>query len=229
MKRITMPKVQKYTSITLVRHGQTDWNALSGDSLKSFLDLNNDDIKLQIEENLQSHLNEIGKTESIRAADQLKIESFDQVLCSPTQRAKETCAYLLTHHPQINIKYDDRFNETNLRDFLADHELVEMQNINWSNKILEMSFADEVLHRISEKISLFINQIISEYAFQHILIVSHGSLIQHIKFVLEKIYINKNSIHFYPKTKNCQITKYRIDNPNEKAIKLFDSWSFDSL
>jgi broad specificity phosphatase PhoE len=70
--------------VFLVRHGETEWNAI--DRLLSFTDL---------------ELNERGREQARRLGTELGAERmvFDRVLCSPLRRATETAALLLASSP----------------------------------------------------------------------------------------------------------------------------------
>ena len=77
----------------IVRHGQTDWNAIR-----------------MLQGNTDIPLNDVGRQMARDAAAQLEGIHLDVCYCSPLVRAKET-AQLLLEGRDIPIIYDDRIRE----------------------------------------------------------------------------------------------------------------------
>ena len=73
------------TTICLVRHGQTDWNALG---------------KLQGQTDIP--LNELGKIQARQCGEFLSEEDWDVIISSPLKRARET-AEIISNYIEVPV------------------------------------------------------------------------------------------------------------------------------
>ena len=79
--------------ILVIRHGQTDWNALG---------------KLQGKTDIQ--LNDIGRQQAKETIKLIKDENIDVIITSPLKRAKET-AEIINKNFEVTIIEDNRLIE----------------------------------------------------------------------------------------------------------------------
>lgn len=89
--------------IYFVRHGATDWN----DHVNA---AGEKDPKLQGRAEIM--LNEHGREQARKMAQELQGVQFDRVICSPLKRARQTCA--LIYQGKVPVEIDERLIE---RDF----------------------------------------------------------------------------------------------------------------
>lgn len=83
--------------ITVVRHGQTNYNVAG---------LHNSDPSIDV------HLTDAGIDEAKRIAEELKNEPFDALFVSELPRTKQTADYINKYH-KLPIKVDARLNDIN--------------------------------------------------------------------------------------------------------------------
>ena len=79
----------------IVRHGKTDWNALS---------------KIQGQSNIE--LNEIGIKQAEEVRYKIEQKNIDLIICSPLDRTKQT-AEIINKNLKLPIKYNDNLKERN--------------------------------------------------------------------------------------------------------------------
>jgi broad specificity phosphatase PhoE len=92
--------------IYFVRHGLTDWNEYVDETGKI-------NPKCQGRTNIPLNKNGIAQAESLR--NQLSNVKFDKVLCSPLDRAKQTCEIILGSLE--NVVIDERLIERSFGEF----------------------------------------------------------------------------------------------------------------
>lgn len=172
----------------LIRHGQTEWNALKKVQGKA-------DIKL----------NEKGIKQAKDVKDKLKDEQIDLILCSPLIRAVET-ANIINGDRDIPILIDERLSE---RDF---GEFEGMSNTDfdyesfWSYKQnIEYQKAENI-REFFQRVYSFLDDIHLKYKNKRILLVAHGGISIPVYCYFNGI-PNKDTLLGLA-LENCEVAKY---------------------
>ncbi|TWT27137.1 histidine phosphatase family protein [Planomicrobium sp. CPCC 101110] len=146
------------TTIGLVRHGITEWNLLG-------IAQGSSDIPL----------NETGRQQAAALAERLASEKWDMVVSSDLLRAKET-AQIIADRLKLPVSFaDPRIREINGGQIegTTEEERVQKWGENWRSLDLGMESAEDAAKRSVE----FLEDILSNYKGNRVLLVSHGGLI----------------------------------------------------
>ena len=136
-----------------LRHGETQWNK--------------DKI---CQGQMDSQLNDTGRAQAAKAAEALKNEPIDRIVCSPLSRARHTAETVAKYH-DLDIQFDDDLMEVHL----GDHQgkpLGDWANDFWAGNYAPpngetfQQFCDRVWAAMQRAIALGPNT----------LIVAHGGL-----------------------------------------------------
>ena len=141
------------TTLLLVRHGETDWNA---------------------EGRLQGHtdrpLNDFGRRQARRLADELAAEEFDAIYASDLARARET-AEIVGEHLRLPV--------------LLDPDLREKDWGNWEGLTSTERFGIELVGESAEQHTRRVLSALGRIAGQHpsgrILVVTHGGSMRRVQ------------------------------------------------
>ncbi|UYO36441.1 histidine phosphatase family protein [Bacillus zhangzhouensis] len=142
------------TTICLVRHGETDWNAAK-----------------RIQGRTDIPLNNTGKWQAEQTGLYLKNNHWDVVISSPLTRAKET-AHLILNHVHAPLVIMDDFIERDYGD-AEGMSFEERQKLFPDKQYPNMESLETVQNRMLEGIE----KVRSAYPDQHVLIVAHGAAI----------------------------------------------------
>ncbi|MBU8725169.1 MULTISPECIES: histidine phosphatase family protein [Bacillus] len=142
------------TTICLVRHGETDWNAAK-----------------RIQGRTDIPLNDTGKWQAEQTGLYLKDAHWDVVISSPLTRAKET-AHLILKHVDAPLVLMDDFIERDYGD--AEGMSFEERQKLFPNKQYPNM---EPLETIQDRILEGIEKVRAAYPNQQVLIVAHGAAI----------------------------------------------------
>ena len=148
--------------IYFVRHGSTDWN-LNKDA--------NGNIVPRCQGWADIPINEVGKGQAQKIAEELKNIKFDKVFCSPLTRAKQTCE-IITRLP---YEIDNRIIERNFGEFegLMHHEFDFKGFLNPKNDGTYISAED--VEPFMQRVFSFLDKL-KKYKNKNILVVSHGAV-----------------------------------------------------
>lgn len=176
--------------ITLVRHGQTDYNknrTLVGTKNVS--------------------LNDCGRKESQELKKKIKDNHYDICFCSPLIRAMETAMILVGE--RVEIIRDDRLIERNIGDF-------EEKNIGeydydkyWDYNVNSGDNNVEKIQDLYLRINDFLNYIENKYKDKEIIIVSHLATTKMLYYILNKKDFKNKIINYH--IKNCEIEEIEIN------------------
>lgn len=142
------------TTICLVRHGETDWNAAK-----------------RIQGRTHIPLNDTGKWQAEQTGLYLKDAHWDVVISSPLTRAKET-AHLILKHVDAPLVLMDDFIERDYGD--AEGMSFEERQKLFPNKQYPNM---EPLETIQDRMVEGIEKVRAAYPNQQVLIVAHGAAI----------------------------------------------------
>lgn len=197
------------TILTLVRHGETDWNA-SG-KFQGCKDIN---------------LSKVGilQAEYLRKRFENK---FDYIYTSPLKRAMQT-AEIITENNKIKPIIELELREINFGDWegltIKEIETNYPENfIEWRNDELDgpMCGGDLSLKRASLRAEKAILEIVKNHQGKHIIIVAHGGI---IKAGLIGIFAWKMTMYHKMVLGNTSVSKIAFDdNFNPTLITLNDT------
>lgn len=142
------------TTICLVRHGETDWNAAK-----------------RIQGRTDIPLNDTGKWQAEQTGLYLKDVHWDVVISSPLTRAKET-AHLILNHVHAPLVIMDDFIERDYGD-AEGMSFEERQKLFPDKQYPNMEPIETIQNRMLEGIE----KVRAAYLDQHVLIVAHGAAI----------------------------------------------------
>ncbi|UQZ92329.1 histidine phosphatase family protein [Bacillus safensis] len=142
------------TTICLVRHGETDWNAAK-----------------RIQGRTDIPLNDTGKWQAEQTGLYLKDVHWDVVISSPLIRAKET-AHLILNHVHAPLVIMDDFIERDYGD-AEGMSFEERQKLFPDKQYPNMEPLETIQNRMLEGIE----KVRAAYPDQHVLIVAHGAAI----------------------------------------------------
>ena len=149
--------------IYIVRHGETNWNK---------------------EERCQGHsnipLNETGIKQAEEIKEKLKDVVFDKVFCSPLDRTKSTAKIITDHELIIDDRLIERCNgefEGKLNEY--------MKNMKAMEGYKDEDYGVETPAELQARADSFMNEILSKYKGQNILIVTHGGITINLRVNLE--------------------------------------------
>lgn len=157
--------------VTMIRHGETDWN--KGHRFQGRIDI---------------PLNDYGRALAVITRDAMPYVPYDRVYCSPLCRAVETAHILLQGRPEEQqIRIDDRIIEFGFGEFEGSN--IEEAGADPSHPMYNMlhhpeSFVPapggESFHDLLQRCSSFLRDEILplEGQCEQVLIVAHGALIR---------------------------------------------------
>jgi len=149
------------TTICLIRHGQTDWNA---------------EQRLQGQTDIP--LNERGKLQAKECARFLTDAKWDVLLTSPLKRAKQT-AEIIQKQVDLPIIEVKAFAEKSFGDAEG------MTKVEREKSLLKRPYPnEEEAHAFQERIMKGLETINRDYPDQKVLLVAHGAVIRLILDIL---------------------------------------------
>ena len=154
----------------LVRHGETEWNALGKKQGRT-------DIPL----------NEVGERQAEELAERLKDVQFDACVASPLRRAYRTAEIVTRGKCKINV--DERLIERGFGEFegTLNKDWAEMTGGAdvWDRKLNYGERGMETVQEILARARSFLDDVKKNYAEDaKLLIVAHGSLLKALHFVI---------------------------------------------
>lgn len=187
------------TYITLIRHGETDWN--SSERWQGFAPI---------------PLNEQGALQAQQAAPFLIPAKITRIISSDLLRARQTAA-IIAEKLQLPVEFDPRWREVNLGSWQG---LSKDEIIAWDGERYEAFHAAGYDNRVFpngesqqdhlRRTAEALEEIPHHSPDQHILVVTHGGSIRCVLFHLSG---NRSAISY-----NCAITRLHVNGSGEWQI-----------
>lgn len=184
------------TSVTVVRHGETEWN-----------------VSRQLQGRKNSNLTENGIKQAELTAEALKDKSFDFLYTSNLRRALETTEIINKYH-RIEIHVDESLAERNfgVMEGLTNEEIIEKYPEVYNRYIQrEEAFLipeGESLVSFYERVKNGLNAIAQLHAGKEILIVTHGGILDcMMRMVFNYPLSAPRSFYIY----NASINKFSVN------------------
>lgn len=182
------------TKICLIRHGETDWNAMG-----------------KIQGKTDIPLNENGTRQAQQCRDYLKDSNWDIIVTSPLKRAKQT-AFIINEALQLQVVEMAEFMERSFGD--AEGKTREERAILYPDQQYpNQESREELVNRIMNGLE----KILVQFPDQKVLLVAHGAVIHTLLTVvsedqlsIEKYLSNAciSNIHF--KEKKWVVEDYNL-------------------
>ena len=172
--------------ITLVRHGQTEYNYQN---------------RLQGITNVM--LNDTGRRQAHKLKEKIKNEKYDICFSSPLIRALETAMMLVGD--RVEIIRDNRLIERNLGDYEGKDAKDYSSDNYWDYNLNCGDKGVEAVKDLLKRCQNFLDYIETYHKDKKILVVSHGAVIRGLHHLLNKTDLNGNLTNF--KIDNCYIEK----------------------
>jgi broad specificity phosphatase PhoE len=154
--------------IYIVRHGETEWNALG---------------KMQGWKN--SNLSEKGIANAKKLGQRLKHLVFEYVCCSPLGRAVETAAHIMGEK-KSPIVFDESFKEMGfgvwegmLHDDIKEQYTMQQHNF-WNAPDLYEPIDGESYEALIKRVKIGFNRLIQNTQYNNILLVTHAAVLKAI-------------------------------------------------
>ena len=143
------------TKICIVRHGETDWNAVG-----------------RLQGSMDIALNETGLNQARECAHALQDQHFDVIITSPLKRAKQTASVI---HEQLGVPMvvADEFIEMHFGK--GEGLTLEERQSAFPNQLIYPG--QESLESLTKRIVSGLHRIVEEYDGQSICLVAHGRVI----------------------------------------------------
>lgn len=145
------------TRIFVIRHGETEWNALG--KLQGWTDI---------------PLNEKGKKQSYELSEQFSDLKIGAIYSSTLSRAKETAEIIALHHPETHVILDPeiRFYNPDVKYAASPNDLPAIQN--------------EIADEVTRSATAYLKQLGERHNGQNIIFLTHGKVAKHLFVSLSK-------------------------------------------
>lgn len=203
---------EKSVEVTLVRHGQTDWNV----------------AKRSQGAEADNELNDTGRQQAVELADSLRDQQFDAIICSDLKRAKETAAILSS---ELSVEVTEELSDLRER-YTGDWSGQDINKILDENPYLHHdAFSTtyhfqtppngESLNDLLERTERVRDTLLSDYAGKKVLLVSHGGTTRALMTVLQNLAYGE-ALTLHPK--NAEMFKVELHQPFKRIPEVLDCW-----
>jgi len=198
--------------ITLIRHGETEENAINDANMKIY------------QWQLDTNLNEIGIKQSLLLCNFLEKQNRPNfIFCSDLSRTKNTIKPFVQKTKYHNIRYDKKIRERNFWDYnwiLVSEFQKWCRNIWWIRRKDHKPPNWESIFDLQQRAIDFIDWLYLRYADQDIRIVSHAGWIKFLLSWIFQSWLDKFEKSNLYSVNNCSITRLEIMKWDKKLIEL---------
>lgn len=193
----------------LVRHGQTEEN-LRG---------------IAQGQAVGGTLTAVGRQQAKQIAQHLKGEHFDVAYVSDLQRAVDTAAEILKHHPQAGVIYEPQVRERKIGIHYEGRHRRHWRRAQRRTKTPFHKFrtrGGESYTDLQNRMKNFLNQLRQAHAGQNVLIVSHGAALATLMIhLLGKSLTREHYLKYLPS--NTALSVFEISETGKHELKLLNS------
>lgn len=183
--------------ITLVRHGETDFNKEG-----------------KIQGTVNNLLNDTGRRQCRDLRMKLSDQHFDFCYMSPLARTVETAMILIGD--RVEMIPDKRLIERDMGEIEGcNRELYDVNKF-WNYNLNSGDQDVEKIQNIFERCRDFLNYVIKKHPGKDILVVSHGTPVRAMHHILKKSDLNGNLRDINIKNCYCETIEFNEDDINLK-------------
>lgn len=200
--------------IHLIRHGETDWNAMR-----------------RVQGQMESALSENGRRQAAELGKQLRQLEIGRIFCSSSQRTRET-AGLLFPDTTLDVQYQDDLREIHLGPWEGNlYEDLELQDPDqffyfWNEPHRFSLDGAETFQQLQERGVEAIRAICAQSENQQVAVVSHGALIKAILCHYESRPLAR--LWEPPKMHNCAHSVLEVDRNADGRIIQYAGIRYDN-
>ncbi len=205
------PKTKSSVDVTVIRHGETDWNKAK---------------KIQGGKN-DIPLNDTGRAQALDTAKKLKKKKFDVIVSSNLKRTRETAEIIAK---ELNIPLDEPLEilvERNVGDWggktLAEIQEQQCAPVDTHNAVIRNCTpkGGESLDAYMARMEQAIDVLLERYAGKKVLVVAHRGVMQFLKLLAENLSY-KDALAFVPN--NAEFNSFFINPKYRRIPEVLDCW-----
>ena len=171
----------------VVRHGQTDWNAVH--KVQGMTDI---------------PLNNAGIEQANKIREMLKDIKFSKVFSSPLKRAKATAEII--SDSKCDVCIDQRLMERNMGNYEGKESKYIDKELIWNYEINSTIDNIEDVKSIIKRISSFLDEYKDLYSNENVLVITHNNIYPAIDAYFNGIPDNNQVLRRY--LENCEVVKF---------------------
>jgi len=165
----------------------------------------NENITGIMQGNMETVLNEVGRSQAISVQDKVKKAGIDLVISSPKKRAVETAQLAA---PNIPLILDDRLLSRNHGEFEGmRRDEVNLQDY-WNIKLNKQFEKAESMGEIFNRVSSLLNDISINYSDKTVLLVTHSGITRVLYYYFNG-FPDDGDLTEYQST-NCSFEQYEL-------------------
>ena len=182
--------------LTIIRHGETDWNK-----------------EIRYQGSSDNELNEVGIRQVEEIAENLADRNFDFIVSSSLMRARKT-AEIISNRLKLRLQFDERFRErcVGVYEGLTATEVQLKHPEQWKNNSTRHMFlgpkSGESVFDVAFRIQKGIEELYSKHKDSKILVVTHGFASRIIAGLLSRL---SDDAFYQFKLKNCESMTFKIE------------------
>lgn len=196
------------TTLFLVRHGETDWNA-----------------ERRVQGQLESRLNDRGLQQAVERAGQINDLAVDAVYCSSSHRTRQTAHALLSGKTD-GVVYQDNLREIclgvwegKLRAEIDQISPLQVQHFFQQPELFQLQGAETFSSLQGRAISA-LTDIVTQHSGKRILVVSHGALIK--ASLLHWLHWPLSQMWVDPQIGNCSVSAVEFGDQGARVLRVGD-------